>query len=161
MHQNAWTFQTDVESNEWHMQLQRCQCQSSFGFPNNQCFVVAARNSCCSVCGYFNACHLCQMAGQRVQLFARVNVPHNQIAIFWSGNHLCFIGNRHGDTCNSITVADKHLSQFTAGGLPHFQRHIPWTGDYKQWIDGDNETSDFGRMRYRIIFVFTCQRPYF
>lgn len=161
MNQNSRTLQTDVKTNERHMQLKRCQRKTTFRFPHNERLIIAARNGRCAIGRYLNACHLRQMAGQRVYLFAGVNVPHNEIAILRTGNHLCFICDGHGHAGHRITVADQHLSQFATSCLPYFQRHVTWTGYHEQWIDRNHETCYLVRMRHTILFVFTRQRPNF
>lgn len=143
------------------MQLKRCQRKTTFRFPHNERLVIAARNGRSAIGRYLNACHLRQMPGQRVYLFAGVNVPHNEIAIFRTGNHLCFVGDGHGHTGHRITVADQHLSQFATGCLPHFQRHVTWAGYHEQWIDRNHKACYLVRMRHTILLVFTRQRPNF
>lgn len=47
---------------------------------------------------HLNTCDGPQMARKRVNFFSRVQIPDNQIAIFWSGYHLTFMGDRHSDS---------------------------------------------------------------
>lgn len=50
-----------------------------------------------------------QVACKRVYFLARVQIPDNQVTVFWSGYHLTFMGDRHSDRQNGIWMSNQHL----------------------------------------------------